>query len=151
MTESGRVISLHVLTEKGQPPQHRSEVRGVVGYGLEGDLHGKSRAGTSRQVLVVDLQTLSASGLQPGDLREQITVDFAPLETLPVGTQLYVGGVILELTGPCEPCTHIGKLNGRPDTVEFKKSLEGRRGLLAKVVAVEGDGLIRLGDPVRQG
>ncbi len=152
MTESGRVIGIHILGVHGERPQTRTEVRAMIGQGLEGDLHGKGRAaGTGRQVLVMDLQTLEAAGLRPGDLREQITVDFAPLETLPVGTQLYVGGVILELTGPCEPCTHIGKLNGRPDTVEFKKSLEGRRGLLAKVVAVEGDGLIRLGDPVRQG
>ena len=151
MNDSGRVIGIHVLGVHGERPQPRTEARALVGSGLEGDLHGKGRAaGTGRQVLVMDRQTLEASGLNPGDLREQITVDFAALETLPVGTHLRIGSATLEVTGPCEPCTHIGTLNGRPDAVEFKKSLEGRRGQLAKVIAVEGDGLIRLGDPVRR-
>jgi MOSC domain-containing protein YiiM len=150
MNDSGRVIGLHILPTHGERPQPRTEVRALVGQGLEGDLHGKGRAaGTGRQVLVMDRRTLEASGLHPGDLREQITVDFAPLEALAVGAHLRVGSVTLEITGPCEPCTHIGKLNGRPDVVEFKQSLAGRRGQLARVIAVDADGLIRLGDPVR--
>lgn len=152
MSESGRVISLHVLSTHGERPQPRAEVRALVGAGLEGDLHGKGRAaGTGRQVLVMERQTLESAGLRAGDLREQITVDFDLLETLPVGTRLRIGNAVLEITGPCEPCTHIGKLNGREDAVEFKTSLEGRRGQLAKIVAVDGDGMIRLGDPVRRG
>ena len=151
MPDAGRVIGLHVLRSHGERPQSRPEVRALVGQGLDGDLHGKGRAaGTGRQVLVMDRGTLAASGLQPGDLREQITVDYAPLETLPAGTRLRVGGAVLEVTGPCEPCTHIGKLNGRSDAVEFKKSLEGRRGQLARVIAVDGEGMIRVGDPVRR-
>lgn len=151
MSNSGRVIALHVLRSHGERPQSRTEVRALVGTGLEGDLHGKGRAaGTGRQVLVMDRQTLEASGLRPGDLREQITVDFAALETLPVGTRLRIGDATLEVTGPCEPCTHIGKLNGRMDVVEFKNSLDGRRGQLARVIAVDGDGVIRLGDPVQR-
>ena len=150
MSDSGRVIGLHVLQTHGERPQPRTEVRALVGSGLEGDLHGKGRAaGTGRQVLVMDRGTLEASGLHPGDLREQITVDFAALETLPAGTHLRVGGATLEVTGPCEPCMHIGKLNGQPNADAFKRSLEGRRGQLAKVVAVDGDGVIRIGDPVR--
>lgn len=148
---AGRVIGLHVLSVHGERPHPRVEVRALVGQGLECDLHGKGRAaGTGRQVLVMDRQTLEAAGLEPGDLREQITVDFAALERLPEGTRLRVGSAVLETTGPCEPCTHIGKLNGRPDVVEFKQSLEGRRGQLAKVVAVDGDGLIRVGDLIHR-
>jgi MOSC domain-containing protein YiiM len=151
MSDSGLVIALHVLPTHGERPQSRPGVRALVGAGLEGDLHGKGRAeGTGRQVLVMDRQTLERAGLRAGDLREQITVDFAVLETLPVGTRLRVGNATLEITGPCEPCTHIGKLNGRQDAVEFKQSLEGRRGQLAKIIAVDGDGMIRLGDPVRR-
>ena len=151
MNDSGRVIGIYVLTAHGERSQPRIEVRALVAQGLEGDIHGKGRAaGTGRQVLVMDRQTLEASGLNPGDLREQITVDFAALETLPVGTHLRIGDATLEVTGLCEPCMHIGKLNGRQDAGEFRKSLEGRRGQLAKVVDVEGDGRIRLGDPVRR-
>ena len=151
LPDTGRVIGLHVLSAHGERPQPRAEVRALVGQGLEGDVHGKGRAaGTGRQVLLMDRQTLEASGLGPGDLREQVTVEFEALESLPVGTRLRLGGAIFEVTGPCEPCTHIGKLNGRSDVVEFKKSLEGRRGQLAKVVVVDGDEMIRVGDPVRR-
>src|SRR5574341_315257 len=137
MSESGRVIALHVLSTHGERQQSRAEVRALVGAGLEGDLHGKGRAaGTGRKVLVMDRQTIESAGLRPGDLREQITVDFAALETLPAGTRLRIGNATLEVTGPCDPCTHIGKLNGREDVVEFKQSLEGRRGQLAKIIAV---------------
>jgi MOSC domain-containing protein YiiM len=152
MSDIGQVIALHVLSTHGERPQPRSEVRALVGAGLEGDLHGKGRAaGTGRQVLVMDRQTLESAGLRAGDLREQITVDFAVLETLPVGTRLRIGNATLEITGSCEPCTHIGTLNGREDVAEFKQSLEGRRGQLGRIVAVDGDGMIRLGDPVRRG
>jgi MOSC domain-containing protein YiiM len=151
MSDAGRVLALHVLPTHGERPQSRAEVRALVGAGLEGDIHGKGRAGgTGRQVLVMDRQTLESAGLRAGDLREQITVDFATLETLPAGTRLRVGNATLEITGSCEPCTHIGKLNGRQDVVEFKQSLEGRRGQLARVVAIDGDGMIRLGDAVRR-
>lgn len=144
----GRILNLQLLTGHGNPPRPVSEVRAIVGRGLEGDLHGKSRPDTRRQVLIVDRSTLLTFGLTPGALREQITVDFSQLETLPVGTQLQVGDVTLELTGACEPCTHIGELNGVSDVEEFRSKLEGRRGQLARVVAVEGQSLIRVGDRI---
>lgn len=145
----GRVISLQVLRVHGERPQPRPAVRFLVGQGVEGDLHGKGRAaGSDRQVLLVDRQTLEAFGLQPGDLREQVTVDFADLERLPAGARLRVGSATLEVTGPCAPCTHIGTLNGRADVEAFRRSLEGRRGRLARVIAVDGEGMVRPGDPV---
>lgn len=151
ISDAGRVIGLHVMRSHGERPAPRHEVRALVQQGLEEDLHGKGpSAGTARQVLVMDRETLETSGLRPGDLREQITVEFPALETLPAGTRLRVGNATLEVTGPCDPCTHIGALNGRTDVAGFKKSLQGRRGQLARVIAVEGDGMIRLGDSVRR-
>ncbi len=77
MSESGHVIALHVLSTHGEPPQPRAEVRALVGAGLEGDLHGKGRAaGTGRQVLVMERQTLESAGLQAGDLRYRGTYQF---------------------------------------------------------------------------
>ena len=46
--------------------------------------------------------------LNPGDLREQITVDMPELMQLEVGNQIDINGNILEIDGDCEPCTHIG-------------------------------------------
>jgi MOSC domain-containing protein YiiM len=147
-TSRGTVINLQILPEHRQQPAAVSQVRALVDYGLEGDAHGKKKAGSRRQILILDKGTLRDLGLHPGDLREQITIDFPPLETLPAGTLLQIGQVTCELTGPCEPCTHIGNLVGVPDAVQFQMSLQGRRGQLAKVTVVHNEGTIRVGDPV---
>lgn len=141
---SGRVVSLHVRTEKHGTPMAVSEVIGRVGGGLEGDVHASR---SSRAVLVIDRATLDALRLAPGDLREEITIQGLPdVTNLPVDSELRIGGVTLRVNGPCEPCTHIGELLGVPDREEFRKSLVGRRGALCTVAAV--DGPIRLGDRV---
>jgi MOSC domain-containing protein YiiM len=141
---NGRVISLHVRTEKHGMPRPVAEVVGRVGAGLEGDIHAHR---TSRAVLVVDRATLDALRLAPGDLREEITIEGLPdVTNLPVDTELRIGGVTLRINGPCEPCTHIGELLGVPDREEFRLSLVGRRGALCTVSAVSGP--IRVGDPV---
>ena len=141
---TGRVISLHVRSEKHGTPTPVAEVVGRVGGGLEGDIHvGRS----SRAVLVVDRVTLDALRLAPGDLREEITTLGLPdVTNLPVDSELRIGGVTLRINGPCEPCTHIGELLGVPDREEFRRSLLGRRGALCTVSAVSGP--IRVGDPV---
>lgn len=144
----GTVLSVQLLTRHGERPRPVPEARALPGHGLEGDLHGKSKANSRRQVLIVDRTTLEAFGLRPGDLREQITVAFPALETLPPGTLLQVGDALLELTGPCDPCTHIGALNRVADAAAFQQDLAGKRGRLARVVGVEGEGSIRTGDPI---
>lgn len=144
----GTVVNLQLVARHGERPRAVVEVRALVDHGLEGDIHGKTKPGSRRQVLLADRGTLEGLGLRPGDLRDQITVDLAVLERLPAGTRLQVGEATLELSGPCEPCTHIGALNGVSDPVAFQERLRGRRGQLARVVAVEGAGAIRVGDPV---
>ena len=145
MTRAGNVIALHLLERHEARPRPVEVVRAVEGYGLEGNLHsGRDR----RQVLLLERETLDALGLAPGDLREQITVDVPGITGLPEGTRLRVGDAVLEATGPCEPCTHIGDLLGKDDAPGFQADLRGRRGLLARVDRVEGDGMIRVGDPV---
>jgi MOSC domain-containing protein YiiM len=141
---SGRVISLHVRSEKHGAPTPVAELVGRVGGGLEGDVHADR---TSRAVLVIDRATLDALRLAPGDLREEIAIEGLPdVTNLPVDGELRVGGVTLRVNGPCEPCTHIGELLGVPDPEVFRQSLLGRRGALCTVSAVSGP--IRIGDPV---
>ena len=144
---NGRVVSIQLLQAHGQPPRAVPAAVAVPGQGLEGDLHGKTREDGKRQVLLMDTETLDALGLSPGDLRDQLTLDLPGLQRLPSGTLLRVGEAELELSGPCEPCTHIGELLGKEDREAFRGSLVGRRGVLARVVAVTGEGRIRVGDP----
>jgi MOSC domain-containing protein YiiM len=141
---SGRVISLHVRSEKHGAPTPVAEVVGRVGGGLEGDVHADR---TSRAVLVIDRTTLDALRLAPGDLREEIAIEGLPdVTNLPVDTELRIGGVTLRVNGPCEPCTHIGELLGVPDPEVFRQSLLGRRGALCTVTAASAP--VRVGDPV---
>jgi len=141
---TGRVVALHVRTEKHGTPTPVADLVGRVGGGLEGDVHAHR---SSRAVLVVDRTTLDALRLAPGDLREEITIQGLPdVTNLPVDSELRIGGVTLRINGPCEPCTHIGELLGVPDREAFRDSLLGRRGALCTVSAVSGP--IRVGDPV---
>ena len=143
---NGRVVSIQLLQAHGRRPRPVSEAVAVPGRGLEEDLHGKTREDGKRQVLLMDTESLAALGLSPGDLRDQVTLELPGLQGLPAGSLLRVGEAELELTGPCEPCTHIGELLGKEDREAFQRSLVGRRGMLARVVSVTGEGRIRVGD-----
>jgi len=139
-----RVVSLQLHEAHGRPlrPIASAEVR--IGGGLEGDSHaGRSK----RAIVVVDRSTHDAVGVQPGDLREQITVEGLPrIERLAEGALLRVGLVTLRVNGPCEPCDHIGELVGVGDPLQFQAMLEGRRGVVCSVVSA--DGPLRIGDEV---
>lgn len=148
MDQPGVVLSIHLLTAHGKPPVPAAEARALVGHGLEGDVHGKRKPDSSRQVLLVDRRTLEAIGFPHGALREQLTVDFPGLDHLLPGTLLRVGEAILEITGPCDPCETIGQLNAAADPAVLRDALQGRRGMVARVVAVRRQGRIRRGDTV---
>jgi MOSC domain-containing protein YiiM len=116
----------------------------ATALGLEGDRHAGREEG-KRQVLLAEAGDLRDLGLDPGDLREQVTLDLPGLMSLDEGTRLRVGEAVLELTGVCEPCTHIGEHIGGEDPEALRRRLVGRRGMLARVV---GEGPIRREDPV---
>jgi MOSC domain-containing protein YiiM len=148
MMTSGVVLAIHLQSEPRRAPRPVEEARALVGHGLEGDYHGKGRPNTYRQVLIVDRRALEALGFAPGALREQLTVDFDGLDRLQRGTRLLIGDVEFEITAPCEPCETIGKYNAVSDPYALRDALQGRRGMLAKVVATVREGVIRHGDPV---
>lgn len=113
-----------------------TRVEGRRNGGLLGDSHVLRR---NRAVTIVDRSTLDALGLEPGDLREQITIDGLPeMTNLPRGLRVRIGGLVLRITGPCEPCVHIGKMLGVEDPEGLRQQLLGRRGATATVVSVEG-------------
>jgi MOSC domain-containing protein YiiM len=141
---SARVVSLQLHERHGEHPRPVATVSARIGGGLEGDSHVSRQL---RAVVVLDRSTLDALGLEFGDLREQITLEGLPgVTSLPPGTSLRIGGATLRVNGECEPCTHIGEMNGRPDVEAFQASLEHRRGAVCTVVAVTGP--ISVGDPV---
>jgi MOSC domain-containing protein YiiM len=141
---SARVVGLHLHERHGEHPRAVGQVTGRVGGGIEGDSHAHR---AKRAVVIADRSAHDALGLQPGDLREQITVEGLPgVTTLERGTELRVGGITLRVNGEAAPCMHIGEMLGVDDVPAFQAALAGRRGAECTVIAI--DGPARIGDPV---
>jgi MOSC domain-containing protein YiiM len=139
--EAGKVVALHRKPRPGAL-EPVSELAAVGGKGFVGDrCFGQAR----RQALFVALDQLEAFGYRPGDLREQVTVDFPGLQDLAPGTRLSAGEVEFEIEGDCAPCHGMAKHLGE-DPQGFVSKISRRRGMLAKVLS---DGVLRVGDEVR--
>ncbi len=103
-----------------------STVTAVSGKGILGDASYGKR---NRQVLLIDSETLSDFQLNPGDLRENVTLANFDLTQLSPHDQLQLGEVVLAVTGPCEPCRQLDEI--RPG---LRSDIKDRRGVLATVV-----------------
>jgi MOSC domain-containing protein YiiM len=90
-----------------------------------------------RQVLITARSVIAECGLQPGDLRENIVVEFNRLHDLPSGTVVKIGRSLIRLTFHCESCRKILK------KVDFK-TIAHRRGVLGMFL---NRGTIAVSDP----
>jgi MOSC domain-containing protein YiiM len=117
----------------------RERARALEDHGLEGCAH--ARPGTKRQVLFASQQHIDAVGVDPGAIRENFTVSGADVQGWAPGQRLAVGDAVFEVTMECEPCERMDEL--RPG---LRAELEGRRGVLAKVVET---GEVAVGDEIR--
>ena len=90
-----------------------------------------------RQALIASRSIIAECGLRPGDLRENIVVDFDRLYDLPSGTVVKIGQALLRLTFHCEPCKKILKL------IDFDRIVH-RRGVFGKFL---NDAQVSIGDP----
>lgn len=132
------VGSLWTSRERHTPMIALSEAEIITDWGLKDDR--KARAGSKRQVYLVDEGTLRSVDLQPGDLNENITVRGLDVNTLQAGQRVRIGETLLEVTGPCTVCGELE--NVRPG---LKEVLRGRRGVLTRVIH---GGIVRVGDPL---
>lgn len=149
MSPQPQVISIQLHHAEGQPLTPVSAARGLLDQGLEGDSHSLGRPGRKRQVVILDASTADAFGLEPGELREQITIRGLPdISLLEPGKRLRISHVIFESSGDCTPCLYIGELLGVEDNEAFRQALDKRRGLLCRVVDVQDAGFVRVGDSV---
>lgn len=132
------VVGLFVSPERGSGrSEARASVTAVAGQGLDGCAHANP---PKREILLVSKQHLDALGVEPGAIRENVTVEGADVHDWPVGQQVLVGGAVVEITMVCDPCSRMDEL--RPG---LRAELDGKRGMLAHVV--EG-GEIVLGDSI---
>jgi MOSC domain-containing protein YiiM len=114
------------------------EVSAIENKGFLECIHGRS--GSSRQVLVMDAETLEEFGIAPGRARENITTRGIAVGKLSLGQRLRIGEALLEVTKPCTPCHLMDEIREG-----LQEAIRGRRGLLCRVVET---GRIRRGDRV---
>ncbi len=132
------VSNVFIAVERRKAMKPVDLAMAVTDRGLQGCIHG--RAGSRRQVLLVDIEALSEFGLLPGMIRENITTSGLNLAELRPGQRLGVGEAVLEVTVPCEPCFRMDEIR-----MGLQKELENRRGMLCRVI--EG-GRISRGDAI---
>ena len=138
--QQGAITNLHIARVKGTPSDPVQEATVISGLGLEGDR--SAFEGSMRQVLFMDKETLDEFGLDPGQVKENITVTGLDLSQTKAGQVFFIGGdVTMEIVGECEPC-------GKMDAIQpgLMSKIDGRRGMLAMVI---NGGQIKVGDSVR--
>ncbi len=109
--------------------------RAVAGHGLEGCAHaGRER----REVLFASASHLDAVGVEPGAVRENVTVAGADVQAWEIGQRVRAGSAVFEITMVCDPCHKMDALREG-----LRAELDGRRGMLA--IVVEG-GAVAVGD-----
>lgn len=129
----GKVLHLF---QKAKGARH-SERSTVLRFSPAG-ISGNKPYSPLRQVLITAQSDIAALGYLPGELRENIVVDFPRLHDLVSGSVLGVGPALIQLTFHCEPCSRIPARGN-------VKSLLHRRGVLGKFL---NEGVIRIGDEV---
>ena len=120
------------------PMKEIGEVEALPNKGLRGCIHG--RLDSKRQVSLMDIETLQKLGIAPGAVKENVTTRGLDFQRLGPGQHLRIGGSLLEITVPCDPCSRMDEIRQG-----LQEELRGQRGWLCRVV--EG-GIIRRGDQI---
>jgi MOSC domain-containing protein YiiM len=121
-------------TAEADPHERR---QAIAGAGLEGCAHANP---PKREVLFVSKQHLDAVGVEPGAIRENITVEGDDVEQWPIGQRVRAGEAEFEITMVCDPCARMDALRQG-----LRAELQGRRGMLARVTQ---SGEIAVGDEI---
>jgi MOSC domain-containing protein YiiM len=119
---------------RSEPHERR---QAIVGQGLEGCAHANP---PKREVLFVSKEHLDSVHVEPGAIRENITVEGTDVEHWPVGQRVRAGEAEFEITMVCDPCHRMDELRDG-----LRAELEGKRGMLARVVE---SGEVAVGDEV---
>ena len=106
MKKSFEILSLNISKEKGTAKSPVPHLVFIADKGIEGDAH----AGPGkRQVSLLadeDIETMRErlATLVPGDFAENITTRGIDLASLPLGTRLTIGEVVLEISQIGKEC-----------------------------------------------
>jgi len=146
LPQTGKVEWIGIRRIRRQAMEVVNEVQTLLDSGLEGDRYA-GKSGT-RQVTLIQAEHLpviaSCIGLEvvdPGLLRRNLVVSGINLLALK-NRHCMIGGVRLEITGQCHPCSRMEELLGAGGY----NAVRGHGGVTARVTQ---NGVIALGDGVQ--
>jgi MOSC domain-containing protein YiiM len=95
---AAKVVSVNISDKKGMRKKPVEEIIVMADFGIEGDAHASSE--WHRQVSLLALESINKmrdAGLDvhPGDFAENITTEGIDLVSLPVGTEIHIGGEVV--------------------------------------------------------
>jgi MOSC domain-containing protein YiiM len=132
---AGRVEWIGLRPERRAPLASVGEAEAIAGYGLAGD-HYASKSNGKRQVTLIQAEHLEAvaklldrGDVQPGLVRRNIVVSGINLYALRNG-RFRIGDVLLEGSGPCEPCSRMEEVLGEGGY----NAMRGHGGITARIL-----------------
>ncbi len=143
LPQTGRVEWIGVRPARRAPLISQQNVEANVAAGLKGDRYESTG---KRQVTLIQAEhlpvmaALLGKSIEPATLRRNVVVSGINLTALK-GARFRIGDVLLEGTGPCEPCSRMEEALGPGGY----NAMRGHGGITARIV--EG-GRISVGDTV---
>ncbi|WP_425057757.1 hypothetical protein SCACP_22950 [Sporomusa carbonis] len=102
----GKIVAVCTSKNKGERKQNVGQANLLPGLGLEGDAHAGFQ---HRQVSLLALESIEKMrhlglDVHPGDFAENLTTEGLDLPSLPIGTKLKIGEVLLEVSQIGKQC-----------------------------------------------
>ncbi len=142
----GRLRWIGVRERRRGPVRILESASLIAAQGIQGD-HRTHRVGGKRQVTLLQFEHLATiaglcglEAVDPAFLRRNMVIAAINVAAL-VGCRFRIGGVELEGSGPCQPCSRMEETLGRGGY----NAMRGHGGITARVLS---SGVVRLGDPV---
>lgn len=141
LREMARIISINISEKKGTRKSPVPEARIDENFGIIGDAHASGD--WHRQISLLGIESIEKirrKGLdvKPGDFAENITTEGIDLLSLPVGTKLRLGPVLVEVSQIGKEChTRCAIYRQAGDCVMPKEGI---------FVRVLKGGVVRIGD-----
>lgn len=140
---TGIVRAICISSLRGVEKRRVREGHFIAGFGIEGDAHGGN---WHRQVSLLSYDKIKAfnergAKVEDGDFGENLVVEGLDFSGLPVGTQLYAGEAVLEMTQIGKECHSHCAIYHR-----MGECIMPREGVFAQVLR---EGWIRPGDELR--
>ena len=140
---AGRVEWIGIRPERRAPVAAMAEVEAIAGCGLAGD-HYASKTNGKRQVTLIQAEHLEAvakllgkSAVRADGLRRNLLVSGVNIYALR-DRKFRIGTVLLEGSGPCEPCSRMEEVLGAGGY----NAMRGHGGITARIL--EG-GILKVG------